>query len=108
MKNKIHYDHHGQPITVRTISSRNLYSEWFSKEARAAGVRPTGVVENGLMRAVAVEHVPTQEPIKWVKRRKLVTAENPQGVERGPSRMAALPHNLAKRPDGRRPARNDS
>jgi len=108
MKNKIHYDHHGQPITVRTISSRNLYSEWFSKEARAAGVRPTGVTEGGMMRATAAPHSPIQEPTMWVKRRKLVTAENPQGVERGPSRMAALPHNLAKRPDGRRPARNDS
>jgi hypothetical protein len=105
MKNKIHYDHLGQPITIKHVGNRSLYPEVYSSEAKAAGVRPTGVVEGKTMRATAVPHIPIQEPTVWVKRRKLVTARNPQGVERGPSRMTALPHNLARRPLGRRPAR---
>lgn len=100
-----YYNHLGEPITLLRQSNRKTHPDTYIKEARAAGVRPTGVVEAGNMRAVAVEHVPIQEPTKWVKRRKLVTARNPEGVERGPSRMIALPHNLAKRPDGRRPKR---
>lgn len=103
----VHYDHLGNPITLLRKSNRTSFPEVYSREAKAAGVRPTGVIEGG-MRAVAVEHVPTAAPTLYPKRRKLVTAENPQGVERGPSRMQALPHNLAKRPLGRRPARNNS
>jgi hypothetical protein len=106
MGTQAYYDHLGNPITLLRQSNRKTHSELYGKEARSAGVRPTGVVEAGNMRAVAVPHVPTQEPTKWVKRRKLVTARNPEGVERGPSRMTALPHNLAKR-TSRRPARNE-
>jgi hypothetical protein len=105
MGTQAYYDHLGNPITLLRQSNRKTHPELYSKEARSAGVRPTGVVENGVMRAVAAPHEPIQEPTKWVKRRKLVTAENPEGVERGPSRMIALSHNLAKRSGGRRPKR---
>lgn len=54
----------------------------------------------------AVPEKKVQEPTKWVKRRKMITKENPEGVERGPLKTKALPHNLAKRPNGRRPARS--
>lgn len=101
-KIKVHYDHKGQPITVKHVGNRKRYPEVYSSEAKAAGVRPTGVIEGSIMRATAAPHAPIQEPTVWVKRRKLVSAQNPEGVERGPSKVKALPHNLAKRPYGRR------
>ena len=104
MGTQTYFNHLGEPITLLRQSNRKTHPDTYSKEARSAGVRPTGVVEAGNMRAAAVLHEPIQEPTKWVKRRKLVTADNPEGVERGPSRMKALPHNLAKRAS-RRPAR---
>lgn len=105
MGTQAYYDHLGNPITLLRQSNRKTFPEVYSSQARSTGLRPTGVVEKGCVRALRVPVIPIQEPLKWVKRRKLVTVRNPEGVERGPSRMQALPHNLAKRPLGRRPKR---